>query len=124
MRALILPLLLAACVAEKPEAKPYIWQLVSIDGQPYPARATLLIDGDKAGGQAPCNQWSGDVVKDPFPVWQIRNVVATEMACDDLAAEADFFAAMAAMTHSSVGIGHLELVDQQGRVMQFTPLNP
>ncbi|MBL9054998.1 MAG: META domain-containing protein [Rhodobacteraceae bacterium] len=124
-RALILPLLLAACVAA-PEEKPYYWRLVSIDGVPFPANATLAIDGDKARafGQAPCNAWSGEIVSTPFPAWAIRNVVATEMACDDLAAEAAFFAAMAAMTHSAVGIGHLELVDQKGREMKFVPVAP
>lgn len=125
MRALLLlPLILAACVASEPDAKPYVWKLVAIDGQPFDAEATLIIDGDKAYGRAPCNQWSGRVVTEPFPVWQIRDVVATEMACEDWQAEAKFFEAMAAMTHSGVGIGHLELVDQQGREMQFVPLNP
>ena len=113
-RLLILPLLLAACVTE-PERPPYYWRLVSIDGVPFTANATLAIDGDKARafGQAPCNAWSGEIVSTPFPAWAIRNVTATEMACADLAAETAFFAAMAAMTHSAVGIGHLELVDQK-----------
>ena len=124
MRALLpLPLILAACISAEQDA-PYYWKLVSIDGQPFPARATLAIQEDRAFGQAPCNSWSGEVQKEPFPEWRIRNVVATEMACDDLAAESTFFAGMAAMTHSSVGFGHLELVDQKGREMKFVPLEP
>lgn len=125
MRAfLVLPLILAACVPSEPKDKPYVWKLTAIDGQPFTARATLVVDGDRAYGEAPCNAWSGDIEKEPFPEWRIRNVVATEMACDDLAAEVEFFAAMAAMTHSGVGLGHLELVDQKGREMSFVPLNP
>lgn len=124
MRALLLlPLILAACVPVEKDA-PYYWKLVSIDGQPFPARATLAIQEDHAFGQAPCNSWSGEVQKNPFPEWRIRNVVATEMACEDLPAESAFFAAMAAMTHSAVGLGHLELVDQAGREMKFVPLDP
>jgi heat shock protein HslJ len=125
MRALLaLSLILAACVQAGPEDKAYVWKLVAIDGRTFVARATLVIEGDRAHGEAPCNTWSGDIEKEPFPEWRIRNVTATEMACDNLAAEADFFAAMAAMTHSSVGIGYLELVDQHGRKMSFVPLNP
>lgn len=125
MRALLLvPLILAACVQAEEKDAPYPWKLVAIDGQPFEARATLAIEEDRAFGQAPCNTWSGEVQREPFPAWRIRNVVATEMACDDLAAESAFFAAMAAMTHSSVGPGHLELVDRKGRVMEFVPLAP
>jgi heat shock protein HslJ len=126
--ALILPLTLMACVeakpAEEPVEKPYFWKLISIDGVDFPATATMAFSGDRVSGQAPCNAWSGDVIKTPFPETNIRNVVATMMACDNLAAEQQFFAAMAAMTHESVGFGHLELVDQKGREMKFVPLNP
>lgn len=125
MRALLLiPLILAACVQAEEKDDPYYWKLVAIDGQPFAARATLAIEDDRAFGQAPCNRWSGEVQREPFPEWRIRKVVATKMACDDLAAESAFFAAMAAMTHSSVGLGYLELVDQKGRVMEFVPLAP
>ncbi len=126
--ALLLPLALMACVDEKPTEqpadKPYFWKLVSIDGVDFAANATMAFKDDRVSGQAPCNAWSGDVISTPFPERNIRNVVATKMACEDLAAEQQFFAAMAAMTHSSVGFGHLELVDQKGREMKFVPLNP
>ncbi len=125
MRALFLiPLILAACVQAEEKDDPYYWKLVAIDGKPFEARATLAIEDDRAFGQAPCNTWSGEVQREPFPEWRIRNVVATEMACDDLAAESAFFAAIAAMTHSSVGLGYLELVDQKGRIMEFVPVAP
>ena len=91
---------------------------------PFAARATLAIDDGRAFGQGPCNTWSGQVETTPFPEWRIRNVVATEIACADLAAEAQFFAAMADMTHSAVGIGYLDLVDQNGRAMKFVPAAP
>jgi heat shock protein HslJ len=121
---LLLPLALMACVPEKPAAKPYFWKLVSIDGVAFPATATMAFDGDRAYGQAPCNSWSGEVVKTPFPETNIRKVVSTMMACENLEAEQQFFAAMAAMTHEAVGLGHLELVDRKGREMKFVPLNP
>ena len=121
--ALLLPLFLAACVTA-PEDKPYYWKLVSIDGQPFAANATLAIDGTRAFGQGPCNRWTGQIETDPFPEWRIRKVAATMMACDQLAEEQVFFTAMQAMTHQSVGIGHLELADQKGREMKFVPVVP
>ncbi|MBL4927086.1 META domain-containing protein [Fuscibacter oryzae] len=123
--AMLLPLLLAACVTQT-EDQPYYWKLVSIDGQPFAANATLAIDTDKgrAFGQAPCNRWTGQIETDPFPEWRIRKVAATMMACDKLAEEQVFFAAMQAMTHQAVGLGHLELVDQKGREMKFVPVTP
>lgn len=72
-------------------------------------------------------RWSASrlqIETDPFPEWRIRKVAATMMACDQLAEEQVFFTAMQAMTHQSVGIGHLELVDQKGREMKFVPVVP
>jgi len=118
--------LLAGCVAPEPEPaqKPYFWRLMSIDGVPFAAGATLAIDDGRAFGQGPCNSWTGKVYATPFPEWRIRDVVATELACDDLPAEARFLAAMDDMTHAAVGIGDLDLVDQKGRAMKFVPLAP
>lgn len=115
---------LAACVAAEPEAKPYYWKLVAINGQPYAATATLAFDdsGDRAFGQAPCNSWSGRVVRQPFPETNIRDVTATKMACPDLAAEQAFFDGLAKATHEAVGIGYLQLTDTRGFTMDFVPL--
>lgn len=121
--ALFLPLLLAACVTQTKD-EPYFWKLVSIDGKPFAALATLAIAGDRAFGQAPCNRWSGQIETEPFPEWRIRKVAATRMDCGALAEEQVFFAAMQAMTHQAVGLGHLELVDQKGREMRFVPVAP
>lgn len=123
---LVLCLALAACVAAKDGFKPYDWKLVSIGGQPFAANATMALNaqGDGVFGQAPCNLWSGTVVKTPFPEWKVRNVVATEMACDALAAETAFFEGLAKTTHQVVGIGYLTLTDQQGFTMEFVPAAP
>lgn len=122
--ALTCALALAACVpAPQDDFKPYVWKLVSIGGQPFAANATMAFseDGSIVSGQAPCNQWSGTVIRTPFPEWNIRQVVSTEMACDDLAAETSFFAGLAQTTHQAVGIGYLTLTDQQGFTMEFVP---
>lgn len=125
-RALLaLSLLLPACV-NTPEFKPYHWKLVSMGGKPFAATATLALDesGKRVSGQAPCNSWSGRIVNQPSPVWAIRDVVTTEMACPDLAAEQEFYAGLARATHMAVGIGYLTLTDTKGFTMDFVPLSP
>lgn len=125
MRRLILPLLLlSACVPAGPEPPPYWWKLVSIDGQPFAAEARIAFQGDRGDriiGQAPCNSFSARVVKDPFPTVRFVDIVATEMACDDLPAETEFFAALSQMTGEGVGIGYLTLLNDAGRRMEFRP---
>src|SRR5690606_2738120 len=103
--------------------QPHDWKLVALNRQPFIATATLALDetGTRASGRAPCNSWSGRVVTEPFPTWAIRDVVATEMACPQLAAEQAFFAALARATHMSVGTGHLTLTGDQGLRMDFIP---
>ena len=125
-RALLaLPLALLACVPA-PEFRPYYWKLVSIGGQPFAATATFALDesGKRVSGQAPCNTWSGRIANQPDPVWAIRDVVATEIACPELAAEQAFFAGLARATHMAVGIGYLQLTDMQGFTMEFVPAAP
>lgn len=123
-------LLLSGCVATEPEDPPYWWKLVAIDGKPFTANAQIAFrgkDGDRIIGQAPCNSFSARVVKEPFPTVRYVDITATEMACDDLAAETAFFQALSEMTGEGVGIGYLYLVNQDGRRMDFKPpadLNP
>ncbi|MBE0552956.1 MAG: META domain-containing protein [Rhodobacteraceae bacterium] len=122
-RALLLPLMLAACVAAPSPGAPAEWRLASIDGQPFAARATIAFapDGAQAFGQAPCNRWSGQVTRGAGDAWRVGKVVATEMACDQLAAEGQFFAALQAMTRQRISGDVLELSDGAGRVMLFRP---
>lgn len=122
----VVALAVAACVPAQDDFKPYFWKLVSINGQPFAASASLAFDkgSTRAFGQAPCNGWSGQVVKEPFPEYAIRDVTATEMACEDLAAEQAFFAGVARATHTAVGIGYLTLTDTKGFTMEFAPVAP
>ena len=128
MRRVLIPvvlLALAGCVSSTPDEPPYWWKLVSIDGKPFAANAQIAFQGehgDRIIGQAPCNNFSGRVVKEPFPTVRFVDIAATEMACDDLAAETQFFAALGEMTGEGVGIGYLYLVNDAGRRMDFKPL--
>lgn len=116
----------------EPAAKPYYWKLVAIDGAPFTASARIAFpetaDGQKRViGDGPCNSFSGTVVSEPFPTTRIEDVVATERACADMAAEQAFFSALSEMTGEGVGIGYLYFVNDAGRRMDFKPeadLNP
>lgn len=127
MRRALIPLVLlalAGCVSSTPDEPPYWWKLVSIDGKPFTANAQIAFqgeDGDRLIGRAPCNSFSARVVKEPFPTVRFTDITATEMACDDLAAETAFFSALSQMTGEGVGIGYLYLVNDAGRRMDFQP---
>lgn len=128
MRRALIPvvlLALAGCVSSAPDEPPYWWKLVSIDGKPFTADAQIAFQGehgDRIIGRAPCNSFSARVVKEPFPTVRFVDITATEMACDDLAAETQFFSALSQMTGEGVGIGYLYLVNDAGRRMDFKPL--
>ncbi|VAV89674.1 FIG00992850: hypothetical protein [hydrothermal vent metagenome] len=96
------------------------WRLVEIDGQPFNARATLdFTDEGALSGQAPCNTYSGKQSA-PYPWFTAENIVVTQMACVDLAAETAYFEALTAMTLSEVSGGTLILSSYEGREMVFT----
>lgn len=101
------------------------WMLVALDGEPFPARAT--IDFSEAGrvtGEAPCNRWFGGQ-EGRLPELKITAIGATRMACPDLAAEQAFFDVLQQMNRAEVtGPVTLLLTGEKGRSMEFVrPLN-
>lgn len=98
------------------------WKLFEIDGKPFAARATLgFADQGALSGQAPCNRYSGEQSA-PYPWFTAEKIVTTRMACADMAAEAAYFQALAAMTLSEVAGGMLILSNDSGGEMVFTPV--
>jgi heat shock protein HslJ len=117
-------LALVACEPAEPQDDLYWWRLVAIDGQPFAARALIAYPDDRTRvvGQGPCNRFSARRVTSPFPTDRITNIVATEMACEDLAEEQRFFAALAEMQRMGVSISALYMVNDAGRRMDFVPV--
>lgn len=114
----------APAAAQTPE--PTEWRLIAIDGQPFTAEATLAFGADGAiAGRAPCNRWFG-TNKATLPALDMSGIGATKMACDRLAEEDLFFAALALMTGSeTTAAGTLVLRSADGsRVMEFAPAFP
>jgi heat shock protein HslJ len=102
---------------------PVTWRLVSLNGADFAATATLsfLADGTLQG-EAPCNGFGGQLTALP-PDWAMGPVRATRMACDDLAAEQVFFAALTAMTAAAVTAESLILTGPEGAVMVFVAMD-
>ena len=93
--------------------------LETLGGAPFAARATLVFGPGRAlSGQGPCNRWSAQLVV-PLPAFRAGPVIATEMACTDLAAEAAFFAALAAATRADLTGDILVLSGPEGAEMDF-----
>lgn len=126
MRLLLLTtlLLLSGCFQDETIAgyggADTVWTLSELDGAPFEARATLRFPKrGRMAGQAPCNSYGGDMTA-PYPWFDAERVIATKMACSDLASEAAFFEALDAVTIAEVLGDTLILTGDGGREMVFT----
>ena len=97
------------------------WQLLAIDGKIVEIPASLQIEDDGGiGGKAPCNSWSA-MNAGTLPALRLNAIRATRMACDQLADEQVFFAALALMdTVALDGPKNLILTGPEGKSMEFT----
>ncbi|WP_371225485.1 META domain-containing protein [Roseovarius sp. 2305UL8-3] len=127
MRALVLSLCavltVSACEADETISghggAGHIWILQEIDGQAFDAQATIEFPEEgKITGQGPCNRFSA-TQSVPYPWFEAGPIMATKMACPDLAAEQVFFTALAEMTLSEVAGDTLILSNDAGRDMVF-----
>jgi heat shock protein HslJ len=118
MRRTLLALPLLACmptVAETP------WQLAQIGGEPVPAALAVTLEFPEPAsiaGQAPCNRYFG-AYAGTLPDFRPAGIGSTEMACDALALEVRFFAALGAATRAQADAGRLT-VTGTGETLVFT----
>lgn len=95
------------------------WALVEQNGTPFTARATLNFGEDgQVSGMAPCNRFSTTNTV-PYPWFDAGPIVATKMACPDLASETAFFETLRAMTLAEVLGDTLILRNDAGVEMVF-----
>lgn len=121
-------LVLAGCITGKDdggtinaEALARDWRLVTLNGADFAARATMdLREAGRASGQAPCNRWFG-TIEGALPAFILQGVAATKMACPDMAAEADFLAALGRAELVALEQGRLVLTGADGLRMEFAP---
>lgn len=125
LAALVAMTATAACAldpdrAPDPDPGGIDWHLLAVDGQVIDYIASLRIEADGTlGGQAPCNRWSSQNTAD-WPDLALGGIRATRMACDRLADEQAFFAALARMTRLEMdGERTLILIGPEGRRLEF-----
>lgn len=122
-RIVVALLLLAACRGDETVTAyggaGQVWALSELDGAAFAATATLHFPKPgRIAGDTPCNAYSGAMTA-PYPWFQATGIAATRRVCPDLAAEAAFLSALAAMTQSEVSGDVLILRDDAGREMVF-----
>ncbi|MDC0739220.1 META domain-containing protein [Cognatishimia sp. SS12] len=98
------------------------WQLQRLNGQPYAARATIAFGTNGAvTGQGACNGY-GATQTAPYPWFELREMLSTQIACAQLAKEQQFFRALNAMTLAEVSGDTLILSNDSGEMMEFNLL--
>jgi heat shock protein HslJ len=96
-----------------------IWVLSEIDGQSFPAEATLTFpEPGRIAGQAPCNSYFADMAA-PYPRFVSGPIASTRRICPDEAAERAYFEALSAMRLTEVLGETLILSAEDGRSMVF-----
>lgn len=125
MKYILLPLIafLPDCTGDETltgyGAAEQVFVLKSINGTPYPARATITFPQEgQIAGQAPCNSYAAtqDV---PYPWFKAGAIRATKRACPDLQAETAYLTALARMTLSEVSGKILILSTSDGEKLVF-----
>ncbi len=96
-----------------------VYHLVSLDGAAFTAPATIAFPNEgTVAGQGPCNSYTADQ-NTYYPWFELGPIASTRRACPELAAETQFFEALAAMSFSEVSGDILLLTGEGGREMTF-----
>ena len=125
LATLLLTILLALSACPKDETisgqtdPATIWVLTHLNDQPVATRITLTFpkQGELAG-QAPCNGYSAPQIA-PLPWFESGPIASTKMACAELALEARYFEALAAMTLAEVKGDTLVLGNETGELLVY-----
>lgn len=95
------------------------WQLIEMEGAPFPAPATLRFPRrGQIAGNGPCNSYRA-TMNVPYPWFGIGPIAATRRACPDLATELNYFDALQRTTLSEVFGDTLILSDDDGPLLVF-----
>ncbi|WP_299702210.1 META domain-containing protein [uncultured Tateyamaria sp.] len=122
--ALTLIASIPACQADETVARygaaDRLWELQTLNGAAFPARATLEFEtGGPVSGHTPCNQFTTTNTV-PYPWFELKPIAATRIACPELEAEIAYLEALSRMTQSEVREGSLFLRNDDGEELIFT----
>lgn len=94
------------------------WQLTELDGAPTTPEftSTAIFSADGIGGNGGCNTYVGTLTVTPDGI-DITEFVSTMMACDGLAQEQAFFAALEATTGYRIEDGTLLLTGPDDAIL-------
>ena len=85
------------------------WTLLSMDGADVAFDATInLGEPGRVSGQAPCNRYFGEAISDGASL-KFGAMGATMMACENMQAESEFLAVLAAVDTVALEEGKLTL---------------
>lgn len=96
--AATLTLLAAACgsdesagATDSAAVEANTWTLEELAGEPVPAgvEVTLDFDGERISGTGGCNQYGGDATFEDGTVTVATEIMSTQMACEDPAADVE-----------------------------------
>jgi heat shock protein HslJ len=100
---------------EKPGLDSSRWKLVSLNGAPFNMANDKMVtmelnsETSKVSGKAPCNSYTGSYNEERGQL-QFMSIVSTKMACDELARESEYFAALNSVTNYNIAPGTLKLM--------------
>lgn len=117
-------LALGACRGETPASvfggSDQIWTLKTLNGQVFPATATLTIPKTgEINGRAPCNRYFG-ALTGTYPAFNAGPIGSTKMACPNMRAENAYLDALGSATTATVSNNTLTLTNGSGLEMVFT----
>ena len=105
------------CAAQASDAA---WPLALVDGVAPGYAATLSLDQPgQIHGRAPCNRYSASLTGS-LPGFSLGSVMATRMACADIAAEQRFFDLLSRMDHAEQTDSTLTLTGGGHRMVFFS----
>jgi heat shock protein HslJ len=123
----VLSLLAAPALADGAEAAADLvgtsWKLTNLDGAPTSPEftSTAIFSADGVGGNGGCNTYGGTLTVTPDGI-DITEIMSTMMACDGLAQEQAFFAALEATTGYRIEEGNLLLTGPDDAILaQLAP---
>ncbi|MBL4751428.1 MAG: META domain-containing protein [Amylibacter sp.] len=96
-----------------------IWVLDKMNGTSIATLVTIEFPKEgEVAGQAPCNRYFGKQTV-PLPWFEIKEIGATKMACDDLKLEVQYFNALQEMTTAELIQDMLILRSDDGKSLVF-----
>lgn len=110
-------------IGSEPGLLLFEWTLVSLDGVEPTVQTTIRIEEPgHLGGQGPCSRYFADVIG-PWPGFRPGRIGSTKMACPDMVAEAQYFAALQGIETAEIKDGALRLTGGGHELVFRKPLD-